>query len=98
MIMICKTSPASLYRTVEGGCPHMNLSSCDSPLFRGLLGRLQSKEFHDHLQVFPGFAFLARVAEKKCGMVGDGEFSPRPRRIAAASAGGQEVIEAAAQF
>src|SRR5579864_6038344 len=36
-------------------------------------GRFQSQFLHHHLQVFPGFFFLARIAQQKRRMISDRE-------------------------
>ena len=61
------------------------------------LGRLEAQVPHDHLQIFPGFAFLARIAEEKRGMIGDGELGSMPGWIAA-RARGHEIVKAAAKL
>ena len=43
----------------------------DDIYYFDLLWRVNAQVLHDHLEVFPGFAFLARVAEEECRMIGD---------------------------
>src|SRR5579871_2869524 len=52
-----------------------------------LLWWFHSEILHHHLQIFPGFAFLAWIAQQECRMVGYSELRPLPCRIAAARAG-----------
>src|SRR5271165_1721045 len=59
-------------RTIDSA--HHDSGSNSLTFLRGL----QSQELHDHLQILPGFAFLARVAKKKRGMVGHCEFRTLP--------------------
>src|ERR1019366_10573428 len=42
----------------------------DKSLLFTLFGRLEAQVLHDHLQIFPGLAFLPGIAQEKCGMVG----------------------------
>src|SRR3974390_1999524 len=43
--------------------------------FSLLLGRLQLQILHYHLQVLPRFRLLSRIAQQKCGMIGDSQLA-----------------------
>ncbi len=63
--------PASASLVSLAGRPQVCYRACASGL-SGLGGSLQAKLGHYALEVFPGFALLARVTQKKRRMVGHG--------------------------
>ncbi len=70
--------------------PHAGVARSDGRRSRSVptcsVSGAQAQVLHHHLQVFPGFALLARIAQKKCRMVGNRQFCSLPRRVAAARA------------
>src|SRR5579864_8267164 len=81
--------------TFRFGCASFGMTLKDLAV---LLWWFHSEILHHHLQIFPGFAFLARITQQERRMISHDQLRPLPCRIAAARAGWHEVVEAAAQF